>query len=63
LIAFPIAWWALNKWLQDFAYRISIEWWVFFAASLGALLIAMVTVSIQAIKAAIANPVKALRTE
>jgi putative ABC transport system permease protein len=63
LIAFPVAWWALNKWLQDFAYRISIEWWVFFAASFSALLIALITVSIQAIKAAIANPVKSLRTE
>ncbi len=63
LVAFPIAWWALNKWLQDFAYRISIEWWVFIAASLAALLIALVTVSIQAIKAAIANPVSSLRTE
>jgi putative ABC transport system permease protein len=63
LVAFPIAWWALNKWLQDFAYRISIEWWVFIAASLAALLIALVTVSIQAMKAAIANPVNSLRTE
>jgi len=63
LVAFPIAWWALNRWLQDFAYRISIEWWVFIAASLAALLIALVTVSIQAIKAAIANPVTSLRTE
>ncbi len=63
LLAFPIAWWALNKWLQDFAYRISIEWWVFFAASFSALLIALITVSIQAIKAAMANPVSSLRTE
>ncbi len=63
IIAFPIAWWALNKWLQDFAYRVSIEWWVFIVASLIALVIALSTVSIQAIKAAIANPVKSLRTE
>ncbi|MFI5128743.1 MAG: ABC transporter permease [Chitinophagales bacterium] len=63
LIAFPVAWWALNKWLQDFAYRISIEWWVFIAAAMIALVIALVTVGIQAIKAALANPVKSLRTE
>ena len=63
LVSFPIAWWALNKWLEDFAYRISIDWWVFIAASVAALLIALLTVSFQAIKAAIANPVKSLRTE
>jgi putative ABC transport system permease protein len=63
LVAFPIAWWALNKWLQDFAYRISIEWWVFIIAALSALLIALLTVSFQAVKAAVANPVKSLRTE
>jgi putative ABC transport system permease protein len=63
VIAFPVAWWALHKWLQDFAYRISIEWWVFIVAAVVALLIALLTVSIQAIKAAIANPVKSLRTE
>jgi putative ABC transport system permease protein len=63
LIAFPVAWWALNKWLQDFAYRVSVEWWVFVAAAIIALLIALLTVSFQAIKAAIANPVKSLRTE
>jgi putative ABC transport system permease protein len=63
LIAFPVAWWALNKWLQDFAYRISIEWWVFIVAAATALLIALLTVSVQAIKAAVANPVKSLRTE
>jgi putative ABC transport system permease protein len=62
-IAFPIAWWALNKWLQDFAYRISIQWWVFVVGAAAALLIALATVSIQAIKAAMANPVKSLRTE
>jgi putative ABC transport system permease protein len=63
IIAFPIAWWALNKWLQDFAYRVSIEWWVFIVAALIALVIALFTVSIQAIKAAVANPVQSLRTE
>lgn len=63
LIAFPIAWWATHKWLQSFAYRITISWWVFFAAAATALVIALLTVSVQAIRAAIANPVKSLRTE
>jgi putative ABC transport system permease protein len=63
LIAFPAAWWAMNKWLQSFAYRINISWWVFAVAGFLALLIALLTVSFQAIKAAIANPVKSLRTE
>jgi len=53
----------MNRWLQDFAYRISISWWIFFATGILALMIALVTVSFQAIKAAIANPVKSLRTE
>ena len=63
LIAFPIAWWAMHKWLQDFAYRVNIGWWIFLIAAATALLIALITVSFQAIKAAIANPVKSLRTE
>jgi putative ABC transport system permease protein len=63
LIASPIAWWAANKWLQDFAYRINIGWGIFVSAGIIALLIAMLTVSFQAVKAAIANPVKSLRTE
>jgi putative ABC transport system permease protein len=63
LIAFPIAWWAMNKWLQSFAYRINISWWVFLAATFIAILIALITVSFQAIKAAIANPVESLRSE
>ncbi|HVX25706.1 MAG TPA: ABC transporter permease [Parafilimonas sp.] len=63
LIAFPAAWWAMNKWLQDFAYRVSISWWIFFATGLLAVVIALATISFQAIKAAIANPVKSLRTE
>ena len=63
LIAFPVAWWALNKWLEDFAYRIELDWWVFLLASLLSLAIALVTVSFQAIKAAIANPVKSLKVE
>ena len=63
VIAFPIAWWAMNNWLQDFAYRINIGWWIFLAAGVIAFLIAFITVSSQAIKAALANPVKSLRTE
>ena len=63
LFAFPIAWWAMNKWLQDFAYRVNIGWWVFAAAGIVAILIALITVSFQSIKAAMANPVESLRTE
>jgi len=63
LIAFPIAWWAMHKWLQGFAYRITISWWVFIVAAATATVIAMITISFQAIKAAIANPVRSLRTE
>ena len=63
VIAFPIAWWAMNSWLQDFAYRINISWSVFMIAGLASILIALFTISFQAIKAAIANPVKSLRTE
>jgi putative ABC transport system permease protein len=63
IIAFPVAWWAMNKWLEDFVYRINISWEVFVASGLAVLLIAMVTVSVMAVKAAVANPVKSLRTE
>jgi putative ABC transport system permease protein len=63
IIAFPIAWWAMHNWLQSFAYRIAISWWVFIVAGLAAILIALVTICFQAIKAALANPVKSLRTE
>ncbi|QMU31207.1 ABC transporter permease [Adhaeribacter radiodurans] len=63
VIACPIAWYGMNKWLQNFAYRIDINWWVFGLAGMGALLIALLTVSFQAIKAAVANPVNALRSE
>jgi putative ABC transport system permease protein len=63
LIAFPIAWWVMNNWLHDFSYRIPINGWVFLIAGLSAIMIALVTISFQAIKAAISNPVKSLRTE
>lgn len=63
LMAFPIAWLAMNSWLQDFAYRIPISWWVFVLAAIAAALIAFFTVGFQAVKAAIANPVKSLRSE
>ncbi|MCY7351982.1 MAG: ABC transporter permease [Cytophagaceae bacterium] len=63
VLAAPIAWYAMNQWLQDFAYKIDLEWWVFALAGLLALLIALLTVSFQAIKAALMNPVKSLRSE
>ncbi|MEP6614934.1 MAG: ABC transporter permease [Ginsengibacter sp.] len=62
-IASPIAWWAVNKWLQDFAYKTDISWMVFVFAGLAALTIAFITISFQAIRSALANPVKSLRTE
>jgi putative ABC transport system permease protein len=63
LIALPLSWFAINKWLQDYAYRVEISWWIFLVAVILALVIALVTISFQAIKAAIANPIKSLRTE
>lgn len=63
LIAFPLSWWAMNRWLQGFAYRVHISWWIFLVGGFAAILIAMVTVSFQAIKAAIANPVESLKSE
>ena len=63
VIAFPVAWWMMSKWLQSFAYRINISWWVFALAGLLTIAIALITVSFQAIRAALANPVKSLRTE
>ncbi|MFN2458376.1 MAG: ABC transporter permease [Chitinophagaceae bacterium] len=63
VISVPIALYALNKWLQTFSYRISIQWWVFAVAGLVTLTIAFLTISLQAIKTASANPVKSLRTE
>ena len=63
LFAIPAGWFIMNLWLQDYAYRINITWWVFAIAGCVALLIAIITISIQAIKAAVANPIKSLRTE
>jgi putative ABC transport system permease protein len=63
VIAFPVAWWATNKWLQDFSYRTDINWSIYVAAGLVTMLLTIITVAFQAIKAAIANPVKSLRTE
>jgi len=63
LIATPIAWWFMNQWLQDFAFRIDLSWWIFAATGFIALVVALITLSFQAIRAAISNPVKSLRTE
>lgn len=63
LIASPVTFWAMHKWLQNFAYRVQIEWWIFLLAGLIAIVLALITVSSQAIKAATANPVKSLRSE
>jgi putative ABC transport system permease protein len=63
IIASPAAWWAMNKWLEGFAYRISIQWWIVALAGFTALFIAFITISFQSIRAAIANPVKSLRSE
>jgi putative ABC transport system permease protein len=63
LIATPLAYFIMYKWLQDFAYRTSLSWWIFTGAGLIALIVALGTISYQAIKAAVMNPVKSLRTE
>ncbi|GAB2592825.1 permease prefix domain 2-containing transporter [Spirosoma areae] len=63
VIASPIAWWAMSQWLQNFAYKIDMDWWVFAGAGLLAVSIALLTVSVQSIKAALMNPVKSLRSE
>jgi len=62
-IAIPLAWYYLNGWLKQYDYRTTISFWVFIASGVGALAITLITVSFQAIKAALANPVKSLRTE
>ena len=63
VIAAPLAWWAVYKWLQGYAYKTTMSWWIFVLAGFGMLLIALITLSLQTIKAAIANPIKSLRTE
>jgi len=63
VIASPIAWWVMSKWLQDFAYQITIGWWMFAIAGFIAVLIALITISFQSVKAALVNPVKSLRSE
>jgi putative ABC transport system permease protein len=63
LVAFPIAWWMMHSWLQNYEYRITISWWIFLLAAVSAIGIALVTISFQSIKAAMANPVKSLRSE
>jgi putative ABC transport system permease protein len=63
LIASPLAWWATHAWLQDYPYQIAIEWWIFGLAGATALFITLITISFQAIKASIANPIEALRAE
>ncbi|MNE96888.1 hypothetical protein D3C80_1951590 [compost metagenome] len=63
VIAFPVAWYVMHQWLQDFAYRIAIQWWVLAISGIAAILIALITISFQSVKAAMANPVKSLRSE
>jgi putative ABC transport system permease protein len=63
LIASPLAFYLMHKWLQNYEYRSAISWWIFAAAGIGSLLITLLTVSFQSIKAAMSNPVKSLRTE
>ena len=63
LISFPVAWWLMHNWLQNYAYRIEISWWIFIVAAALAIVIALFTISFQAIRAALSNPVKSLRTE
>lgn len=63
VVAFPISWFLMQKWLQDYAYRISIPWWIFAVAAVVSIFIAFLTVSFQSIKAALTNPVKSLRNE
>jgi ABC-type antimicrobial peptide transport system permease subunit len=63
VVAAPLAWIIMNKFLQDYTYRIDIPWWIFLLCGAGALFVTLVTISFQALKAALANPVKSLRTE
>jgi len=63
VLATPFAWWAMHKWLQSFAYKVPVSWWMFAIAGILSIVIALLTVSFQAIKAALANPVKSLRSD
>ena len=63
VLAVPMIWWAMNRWLENFAYRTSMSWWVFAASGIAMILIALLTLSIQTIRAAMTNPVKSLRSE
>ena len=63
IIAIPMAWWTMNNWLNNFPYRISMDWWVFALTTLLAVGVALLTVSFQSIKAALMNPIKSLRSE
>jgi ABC-type antimicrobial peptide transport system permease subunit len=63
IVAFPVAWLIMQNWLQNYKYRIEISWWIFLAAGISAILIALITISFQSVKAAMSNPVKSLRTE
>ena len=63
VIAFPVAWWTMSHWLQNYQYRIAIQWWVFVVTGIATILIALLTISFQTMKAAVSNPVRSLRTE
>jgi ABC-type antimicrobial peptide transport system permease subunit len=63
LVAFPVAWWTMQGWLQHYEYRTEVSWWIFFAAGIASILIAFLTISFHSIRAALANPAKSLRTE
>ncbi|WP_431209884.1 ABC transporter permease [Puia sp. P3] len=63
VLATPVAWWVMHRWLQEFVYKVEIRWWMFGLAGVAAIVIALVTISWQAVKAAVANPVKGLRSE
>lgn len=63
VVAFPLAWWAMSSWLQQYAYRVDIHWWVFILAGIAAMIISLITISFQSIKAAMMNPVKSLKAE
>jgi ABC-type antimicrobial peptide transport system permease subunit len=63
LLAFPVAWYAMHSWLQNYEYHITISWWVFVAAAVTSVIIALITISFQTIRAAVANPIRSLRSE